>query len=496
MNTTRVPLRVTALRVFVPALLLSVALAPAGRAQTAAAGGPEAIDLTVAAGRSITIDLEQPVTRVSVASPTIADAVVVSPQQILVNGLVPGRTSLMVWGRTGGSRHYQLTVQLDLELLAARLREVFPQEQIQVVASKETLVLQGTVSRPEIGEKAVKIASDYSSKVVNNLRYPTGGRRQILLKIMFAEVDRQAVTELSASLTRIDPNNPRGDHEGMTTTGIPAPLGNFINNPRGPDFGFSDAINIYAFNFRDKIAAMITALKTKGLVQILAEPTLITADGEKASFLAGGEFPIPIAQAGAGFTSVTIQFKKFGISLDFTPEIREDGTIVLEVEPEVSSLDFANAVVLSGFTVPALRVRRAATEVELKDGQSFAIAGLYTADLQQTRRKVPVLGDIPLLGYLFKSKALNKNKSELLVIATPTLVKPLPAGQAPELPRFDMSFDIEKKKVRQGSEPKSPAEPAAAAGAAGSAPPAGGAGPATVDAAPAAGIRTKPAERR
>jgi pilus assembly protein CpaC len=306
---------------------------------------------------------------------------------------------------------------------------------------------------------AVKIASDYSGKVVNNLSYPPGGRRQISLKMMFAEVDRQAVTELSASLTRIDPNNPRGDHEGMTTTGIPSPLGNWINSPRGPDFGFSDAINLYAFNIRDKIGAMITALKTRGLVQVLAEPNLITADKEKASFLAGGEFPIPIAQAGAGFTSVTIEYKKFGISLDFTPEIRDDGTIVLQVEPEVSSLDFANAVVLSGFTVPALKVRRATTEVELKDGQSFAIAGLYSAELQQTKKKVPILGDIPLLGYLFKSKALNKNKSELLVIATPTLVQPLSAGEMPKLPQLDMPFDLDKQDVEKGSEPKSPAEP-------------------------------------
>jgi pilus assembly protein CpaC len=453
MNTSRILKRWTVSTAVLLGCLLFVGFAQAAESQ------PNQDELAVTSGRSVSVNLDQPVTRISVANPSIADAVVISPQEILVNGLAPGRTSLVVWSKAGGPRHYRLSVQMDIDPLADRLREVFPKESIQVMASKETLILHGAASRPEIGEMAVKIASDYSGKVVNNLSYPPGGRRQISLKMMFAEVDRQAVTELSASLTRIDPNNPRGDHEGMTTTGIPSPLGNWINSPRGPDFGFSDAINLYAFNFRDKIGAMITALKTRGLVQVLAEPNLITADKEKASFLAGGEFPIPIAQAGAGFTSVTIEYKKFGISLDFTPEIRDDGTIVLQVEPEVSSLDFANAVVLSGFTVPALKVRRATTEVELKDGQSFAIAGLYSAELQQTKKKVPILGDIPLLGYLFKSKALNKNKSELLVIATPTLVQPLSAGEMPKLPQLDMPFDLDKQDVEKGSEPKSPAEP-------------------------------------
>ena len=407
---------------------------------------PGPMDLFVSAGKSKTLDLESPATRVSVTNPAVADAVVISPQQLLINGITPGNTSLLIWLRSGESRNYNLSVQMDTDTLAARLRQIFPDQQISVAASKETLVLYGSVTKPEIGEKAVKIASDYSAKVVNNLAYPAGGRKQILLKVIFAEVNRQAMTELSASLVRVDPNNPRGDHEGMTGTGKPSSSGNFIkNDPRGPDFTFGDAINIYAFNFADKIGVFITAMKTRGLLQVLAEPTLITADGQKGSFLAGGEFPIPVAQAGAGFTSVTVIFKKFGISLDFTPEIREDQTIVLKVEPEVSSLDFANAVVLSGFTIPSLKVRRANTEVELKSGQSFAIAGLYASDLVQTKKKIPVLGDIPLLGYLFKSKSLNKNKTELLVIVTPEIVEPLPAGQMPTLPKYDLSFDLDKK---------------------------------------------------
>ena len=291
-------------------------------------------------------------------------------------------------------------------------------------ASKDTLVLYGSVSKPEIGEKAVKLASDYTAKVVNNLSYPAEGRRQIMLKIMFAEINRDALTDLSASLVRFDPLNPRGDHEGMSNLGQPGSSGNFANNPAGPDFNFNDAINVYGFSFRDKWSVFLTALKSRGLAQVLAEPTLITADGQKASFLAGGEIPIPIAQAGAGFTSVTVEWKKFGISLDFTPTIRDKETIVMRVTPEVSSLDFGNAVVLAGFRIPALKVRRADTEIELKEGQSFAIAGLYSAD------------------------------------ATPMFVRPNEPGQQPQPPKFDESFDLDKPKKSSKLETPAPvAEP-------------------------------------
>jgi len=421
-------------------------------------------DIVVASGKSMTLDLEAPASRVSVANPAIADAVVVSPQQLLINGLSHGTTSLVLWFKGGSSRNYNLTVQMDTDALGRRLREFFPDEQISVGASKDTLVLYGTVSKPEIGDKAVKLASDYTGKVINNLSYPAEGRRQIMLKIMFAEVNKDALTELSASLVRFDPLNPRGDHEGMTSTGRPAASSNFSNTPVGPNFTFDDAINIYGFSFRDKWSAFITAMKSRGLAQVLAEPTLITADGQKASFLAGGEIPIPIAQAGAGFTSVTIEWKKFGISLDFTPTIRDKETIVMKVMPEVSSLDFANAVILGGFRIPALRVRRADTEIELKEGQSFAIAGLYSSDLAQTKKKIPLIGDIPGLGLLFKSKNLEKHHSELLVVATPTFVEPNMPGSLPTPPKFEESFELEKPKKQSKLEAPAPVqEPASSA---------------------------------
>jgi len=427
------------------AQLLVSAAVPAG----AEAAGLRPQELVVGAGKSLILDLDSKVSRVSMANPSVADTLVISPEQLLINGLVPGSTSLVMWFETGASRYYDLTVQIETEDLGAHLKAFFPDENIQIAKTKGTLVLNGTVSNPEIGDRALKIASEYSGNVINNMTYPDRGRQQIALKILFAEVDREAMTDLSASFTRVDPNNPRGGNEGLISPGIPSASGNVINTPQGPDFSFNDAINLYAFNFGHSISGFISALKTKGQLQILAEPTLIAADGEDASFLAGGEFPIPVAQAGAGFTSVTIIYKKFGISLDFKPEIRNQNTIVLRVQPEVSALDFANAVTLSGFRVPALRVRRADTEIELRNGQSFAIAGLYSADLQQSKKKIPLLGDIPLLGYLFRSKNLNKRKTELIVIATPTIVFPNAPGEQPAIPEFDLDMEIPKEKGKK-----------------------------------------------
>ena len=448
-----------------PVVAASMTMAPAtSRAnlspETGVSGSDDASrDLIVASGKSLTVDLQAPVTRVSVSNPAIADAVVVSSQQLLINGLSHGTTSMVLWFKGGSSRSYNLTVQMDTTALGRRLKEFFPDQHIEVGASKDTLVLYGTVTKPEIGDKAVKLASDYTGKVINNLTYPADGRRQIMLKIMFAEIDRDALTQLSASLVRFDPLNPRGDHEGLSSTGTPGASGNFANEPVGPNFNYSQDINIYGFSFRDKWSAFITALKSRGLAQVLAEPTLITADGQKASFLAGGEIPVPIAQAGAGFTSVTIEWKQFGISLNFTPTIRDNDTIVMRVNPEVSSLDFANAVVLGGFRIPALRVRRTDTEIELKENQSFAIAGLYSSELAQTRKKIPLIGDIPGLGYLFQSKNLEKRRSELLVVATPMLVSPNMPGQAPAPPKFDESFDLDKKKHSKLDMPAPVAEP-------------------------------------
>jgi pilus assembly protein CpaC len=412
---------------------------------SAPAGPGDDRTLRVAAGRSLTLESAVPVSRVSVSNPAIAEPIAISPTQLLINGLAPGITSLVLWPKQGQPIMHDVVVHLDTAALTEQMRAIFPHENVQVQASKDSLVLSGPVSSPQVAEKMVALAGDYSAKIVNHMDGPSQSRRQVLLKVKFAEVSKQALTELGAVLHHVDPTNPRAFDRGSAGTGeFAPPAGNLLNDPVGPELTWTDAINLSFFEKSLDLGMFITALKSRGLFQELAEPNLIAADGQEASFLAGGEFPVPIAQPGANFVSVTIEWKKFGISLNFKPTIRPDGTIVLRVLPEVSSLDFSNAILLSGFRIPSLIVRRAETEVELSSGQAFAIAGLYDRNLLQTKSKIPVLGDIPLLGYLFRSKNLQKNQAELLVIVTPVLVEPLRSVDEVKIPEMPESFEMGK----------------------------------------------------
>ncbi len=403
--------------------------------------------LNVAVGRSLTLDTGLPVKRVSISNPAMAEPIAISPTQLLINGLAPGTGTLVLWPEQGTAIIYELIVHIDAASLSRQMQVIFPGEQVRVQTSKDTIVLTGPVSGSGVAEKMVALASDYSTKVVDHMYNPGDLRRQVMLKVKFAEVGRSALTELGSVLHHVNPEFPRSFDRGTTGTGqFSPPGGNLLNNPVGPELSFDDAITLSFFEKSLDLGLFITALKEKGLFQTLAEPTLIAADGQDASFLAGGEFPVPIAQPGAGFTSITIEWKKFGISLDFTPKINNDGTIIMRVKPEVSALDFSNGVFLEGFRIPALTVRRAETEVELKDGQSFAIAGLFDRNLLQTKSKIPVLGDIPLLGRLFRSKGLEKNRTELLVLVTPTIVEPLGTGEEPAL-EMPENFELDDDKT-------------------------------------------------
>ncbi|HZI93003.1 MAG TPA: pilus assembly protein N-terminal domain-containing protein, partial [Patescibacteria group bacterium] len=375
----------------------------------ATAGIDEARILKVLVGRSLTLETGTQIARVSVSNPAVAEPVAISPTQLLINGLAPGVVSLVLWPKQGPAVVYELVVQIDTMALAQQLQTIFPKENVRVQSSKDSIILTGPISEAAVGDKMVKLASDYSAKVVNDLSAPGLQRKQIMLKVKFAEVSKQAMTELATMWTHVDPQHPAGNDRGNSGTGQFTPsFGNVINNPPGPDITWSDAINLSYFDKRINLGMFITALKSRGLFQELAEPTLMAASGQDASFLAGGEFPVPIAQPGANFVSLTVEWKKFGIMLDFKPTINADGMISMKVKPEVSSLDFSNGVQIQGFKIPSLIVRRAETEVELRDGQSFAIAGLYDRSLASTRQKIPILGDIPILGYLFRSKAIEK----------------------------------------------------------------------------------------
>ncbi len=408
-------------------------LAPGARAQvlsTAVASGsgtaaassvdmePATIDLLV--GRSAVVNVGANITRVSLSSPTIADAMVTSQQQLLVHGKAPGSITMFVWNRAGGIQRYEVNVQRDLSVLQHQMKTLFPGEPISVYGNGKDVVISGVVSSKYIVEKAADVAAGYVDKkedVVNLLKQQEGvASQQVMLRVRFAEVSRSAMTELGATLFVHGFQN--GRWFGRTTTDqTPAP---FWNDGK---LVFSDFLNLFVFDSKNGLGAAVKALQNKGLFQSLAEPNLIAENGKEASFLAGGEYPYPVVQGQSGGQTVTIQFKEFGVKLNFTPTIVGDDLVKLKVRPEVSSLDFSNAITLQGFRVPAITTRRTETEVELQNGQTFAIAGLMNNTVTSQLQKIPGIGDIPILGLLFKSKAAQKDQTELVVMITPVILE-------------------------------------------------------------------------
>lgn len=405
-------------------------------------------ELHVLVGKSVVLNSPQILKRISVSDPSIASAVTVSPTQVLLNGLAPGKVSLILWSEQEKSIAYDLQVELDVVGIRDTITQLFPNESIQVSQSGASILLTGTASTKDVADRAASVAQTQSKSVINLLailQLTSGGQGQILLQVRFAEVDRSAVQQLGINIFSTGAANTPGSvttgqfsppaTQGSLRGVIPGSLEGF-----GTSFTLSDLLNIFIFRPDLNLGVTIRALQQQNLLQLLAEPNLLALNGREASFLAGGEFPFPVVQTGTGLNAVTIIFKEFGVRLKFTPNLLSDGTIRLKVAPEVSALDFANGLTVSGFAVPALSTRRAETEVELKDGQSFAIAGLIDNRLTENASKIPGLGDIPILGKLFRSRATNKSKTELLVMVTPRLVKPLAPGQAPTMPDFKKPF--------------------------------------------------------
>jgi pilus assembly protein CpaC len=394
------------------------------------------VPLTV--GRSTVLNTEFDVTRIAVTNPLVADAVVVAPREILIDGKGPGTVSLIIWG-PGQRQQLDIVVEPGVSVLQQQMQHLFPGENIQVAFNDQAIVLSGSVSSNAIMLRAGEIALATSPKlqVINMLQLPGGSEsQQVMLQVRFAEVNRRAIQEAGVNFfTTIA--GFKDTLARSTTQQFAAPA--FVDDK----LVFSDFLNLFFLNTKYDIGAVIRALKQTGHFQSLAEPNLIAYNGQEASFLAGGEFPVPVVQGSTG--TVTIQFKEFGIRLNFTPIIAGD-VIRLKVRPEVSTLDFANGVTLSGFRIPSLTTRRAETDVELRDGQSFAIAGLLDNISQDDGASIPILGQIPIIGYLFKSKSERKERTELMVLITPRLVRPLDPDEVPALPtmpgRFLSSEDI------------------------------------------------------
>lgn len=403
-------------------------------------------------GRSLVISSPTRVKRVSIADPNIADAIVISPFQVLLNGKTAGGVSLVIWDESDQSQTFEIFVDQDILGLSQKIHEVFPNEAIRVEASKDLVMISGHASSRAVQNQILAIVSAVTPKVVNLMEAPappTVG--EILLQVKFMEVDRSNLNTFGINLFApgISASGP-GSTIGSAGTGqfSPPVLTSLQSNATqsgsgaslATNFSFSNLLNIFLFRPDLNLGATINDLQTKNILQILAEPNLLTATGKEASFLAGGEFPYPVLQSSASSNAITIQFREYGVRLTFTPTIMENGQIHLKVRPEVSNLDYSNALTISGFTIPALSTRRVESEMDLSDGQSFAIAGLIDDQVTRVMSRVPGISDIPVLGQLFKSQSFTKSKTELLILVTPRIVKPMSSGELPAGPQYPNAF--------------------------------------------------------
>jgi len=406
---------------FVLAIAWAVFNAPIAAQAPAAPQQPEVFPrLHLTTGRSMVL-----------TNPAIADATVVQPREILIDGKAPGTISLIIWGGAGQRVQYDVVVEQPVAGLEQQLRQLFPGEEIQVVLNADAVVLSGRVSSTQVMLRAAEIARAAAPKgnVINMLQVPGAiDAQQVMLQVRFAEVNRRALSELGVSVFTGGQGYRNWIVRG-TTQQFPAP-------DITDDLVFSDFLNIFLFNTNFNMGTVIRALRQTGYFQSLAEPNLLAYNGREASFLAGGEFPVPFS---SGVGAIAIQFREFGVRLNFTPTIAGD-LIKLRVRPEVSSLDFNNGIQLEGFRIPALTMRRAETEVELRDGQSFAIAGLIDNSSQADQAAIPILSQLPIIGTLFKSRADRQERTELLVLITPRLVRALDPDEVPALPTLPGRF--------------------------------------------------------
>jgi pilus assembly protein CpaC len=385
-------------------------------------------------GRSLVITSPTRIKRISLADPAVAEALVVTPTQVLVNGKTPGGVSLLIWDEADQSQAFEVSVDIDILGLSQKIHEVFPAEQVHIETSKDVVMLSGHISSTAVADKILEVVKNATPKVTSLMEVPPVPHGQILLQVKFADVNRQAVRQFGINILSL----PGAKNVGSISTQQfgPPSTGGSVGN--GGTFSVSDLLNIFIFRPDIDLAATIKALQSNNILEILAEPNLMTQSGKEASFLAGGEFPYPVVQASTGVSAITIQFKEFGIRLNFTPTLSPDGIIHLKVKPEVSSLDFSNGLVIQGFSIPALVTNRVESEMDLRDGQSFAIAGLLDNRVTELLEKIPGIGDIPVLGKLFQSRSITKSKNELLIVVTPRIVQPL--DSVPVGPTMPKSF--------------------------------------------------------
>jgi len=425
-------------------------------------------DIALLEGRGELLRFQNDIMRVVISEPKIADVAVISPREVMVNAKGPGKTTLVVWETGAEPARYEIDVTKDTsewDLFRKEILESANGSPVSVTGSGETLVLAGTVKTAADSKRLAGIAQTRAKNVINLLQAPPAPEpRQILLQVKFAAINRVALSQIGFNLFSTN-NKLLG---GLSTEQFTPPRFSQLQPGTPSTVSFSDLLNLFAFRPDIGLGSTIKALEERDLLQILAEPNLIVLDGKDASFLAGGSFPFPTITTtptgGATAPVITVQFKPFGVKLDFTPTVTAQGAIDLKVAPEVSSLDYTNAVTLQGFVIPALSQRRAETEVILKDGESFAIAGLINNQVTETADKLIGLGDIPILGKLFRSRSTQKSTDELLVVITPHFVKPLTPEEKAKLPDMPTAFlptvVEEKKKKGKGKKNQTTTAPA------------------------------------
>ena len=413
--------------------------------------------LHVTVGRSVLLDTVNRVKRVYIANPLVVDSYTANPNEIVVTAKTPGTSSVILWDETGHSQAYQVSADVDVEDLALSVHQALPVEDVQVHSRENRIVLTGTVSSDAKAEAAVKLASLYSKDVSNSLVVNRALIKQVRLKVRIVEVDRSKVNQfgfnffsqgsslISNTTTQQFGSNP------VVTPGTPATA---TSAATPTTLAVSDALNFLLFSTKLNVGATLSDLESRQVLQILAEPNITTLSGEKAAFLSGGEFPFPVIQGSSGgLTSITIQFRSYGVKVEFTPIVNADGTIELKISPEVSALDYTNSVTISGYTIPALSTRKAETQVTVRDGQSFAISGLIDKRTTDLYSRTPGIASVPVLGQLFRSKNVNHTDSELIVIVTPDVINPLTDAAPSAEPKPTIPF-LEKQKFDK-SLPKS-----------------------------------------
>jgi pilus assembly protein CpaC len=409
--------------------------------------------LHVAVGHSLFFDAQAPLSRVYVDNPAVLESYAATPRQVVVSGLVPGIATIVLWDVKGANTAYSVVVDVDVARLQEAYENQFPMDKILVSADQSDIILHGYVASKEEFTLAAKLAAGFGKTVANSLRIAPPHLRQVRLSVKFAEVDRTKAAQMGFSLLSM------GQTIGMTSTGqfqaFQAPtistssstISETVNTP----------LNLLLYNQNLNIGAAIQDMASKQVLQILAEPTITALSGHTGTFLAGGEFPFPMVQGGmSGQVSVSVQFMPYGVSLNFLPVVLDDGTIRLHVAPEVSALDYTNEVEIDGYTIPAISTRRAETDIELRDGQTFALTGLLDRRITDQFEQMPGFASIPILGMLFRSKNLQHTTSELLVIVTPHIIDEVshpddaaPKAPAPVVPymanpSFDKSFNGKK----------------------------------------------------